>query len=123
MHSVNETSRRNGRRFILTVSVTTRPKMCACMLQSSGGHSMSAAQQTMEQRLRLVEDKLAIYHLIASHPPAADTGDETYYRDAFTHDGTVDLGGGKTADGNEGIASDRKSTRLNSSHIPLSSMR
>ena len=66
---------------------------------------MSAAQQTMEQRLRLVEDKLAIYQLIASHPPAADTGDQTYYRDAFTRDGTVDLGGGKTADGNERIAS------------------
>ena len=61
--------------------------------------------QTIEQRLRLVEDKLAIYHLIASHPPAADTGNENYYRNAFTGDGAVDLGGGKTADGNEAIAS------------------
>ena len=55
---------------------------------------MSTPQQTLEQRLRLVEDKLAIYHLIASHPPAADTGNENYYRNAFAPDGTVDLGGG-----------------------------
>jgi hypothetical protein len=59
---------------------------------------------TLEDRLRAVEDKLAIYHLIASHPPAADTGTERYYRDAFTPDGTIDLGGGKSANGNETIA-------------------
>lgn len=64
---------------------------------------MSTPQQTLEQRLRLVEDKLAIYQLIASHPPAADTGNEGYYRTAFTRDGVVDLGGGKTAEGNEAI--------------------
>lgn len=64
---------------------------------------MSTPPQTLEQRLRLVEDKLAIYHLIASHPPAADTGDENYYRKAFTSDGTVDLGGGKGASGNQAI--------------------
>ena len=64
---------------------------------------MSTPQQTLEQRLRLVEDKLAIYHLIASHPPAADTGNENYYRNAFATDGTVDLGGGKGASGNQAI--------------------
>ena len=64
---------------------------------------MSTQQQTLEQRLRLVEDKLAIYHLIASHPPAADTGNENYYRNAFTPDGKVDLGGGKGAEGNDAI--------------------
>jgi len=64
---------------------------------------MSTPQQSVEQRLRLVEDKLAIYHLIASHPPAADSGDASYYRGAFMADGTVDLGGGKTADGNVAI--------------------
>jgi hypothetical protein len=37
----------------------------------------------LEDRLRAVEDTLAIYHLIASHPPAADTGTDRYYRDAF----------------------------------------
>jgi hypothetical protein len=61
-------------------------------------------RKTLEDRLRAVEDTLAIYHLIASHPPAADTGTDSYYRDAFMPDGTVDLGGGKAANGNEAIA-------------------
>ena len=59
---------------------------------------------TTEDRLRAVEDTLAIYHLIASHPPAADTGTDSYYRNAFTTDGSIDLGGGKDANGNEAIA-------------------
>jgi hypothetical protein len=59
---------------------------------------------SMEARMRAVEDKLAIFHLIASHPPAADTGSDGYYRDAFMHDAVIDLGGGKTANGNEAIA-------------------
>jgi len=59
---------------------------------------------TLEDRLRAVEDTLAIYHLIASHPPAADTGTDSFYRDAFMPDGFVDLGGGKAAHGNEAIA-------------------
>ena len=59
---------------------------------------------TLEGRLRAVEDKLAIFHLIASHPPAADTGSDGYYRDAFVSDGVIDLGGGKVANGNEAIA-------------------
>jgi SnoaL-like domain len=58
----------------------------------------------LEDRLRAVEDTLAIYHLIASHPPAADTGTDRYYRDAFASDGQIDLGGGKGATGNEAIA-------------------
>jgi len=64
---------------------------------------MGSSQSSLEQRLRLVEDKLAILHLIASHPPAADTGDESYYRNAFATDGRVDLGGGKGAAGNDAI--------------------
>jgi hypothetical protein len=63
------------------------------------------ADKTLEDRLRAVEDKLAIFHLIASHPPAADTGTDSYYRDAFATDGVIDLGGGKTANGNEAIGS------------------
>jgi hypothetical protein len=63
---------------------------------------MSTAEGTMEHRLRAVEDRLAIYHLIASHPPAADTGTETYYLDAFAEDGIIDLGT-KTATGNDKI--------------------
>ena len=57
---------------------------------------------TLEDRLRAVEDTLAIYHLIASHPPAADTGTERYYIDAFATDGVIDLGT-KTATGNDKI--------------------
>src|SRR5512135_1864143 len=66
---------------------------------------MDTPHNTLEDRLRAVEDTLAIYHLIASHPPAADTGTDRYYRDAFTADGEIDLGGGKGATGNEKIAS------------------
>lgn len=57
---------------------------------------------TLEERLRAVEDKLAIFHLIASHPPAADTGTDTYYRNAFAADAVMDLGT-KTARGNDNI--------------------
>ncbi|HET8545992.1 MAG TPA: nuclear transport factor 2 family protein [Pseudolabrys sp.] len=58
---------------------------------------------SLEDRVRAVEDKLAIFHLIASHPPAADTGTDRYYREAFAADGEVDLGGGKGARGNDAI--------------------
>jgi hypothetical protein len=30
--------------------------------------------KTLEQRVRMLEDRLEIYNLIASHPPSADTG-------------------------------------------------
>src|SRR4029079_6006193 len=56
---------------------------------------------SLEDRVRAIEDKLAIFHLIASHPPAADTGTDRYYREAFVADGEMDLGGGKGAGGNE----------------------
>ena len=58
---------------------------------------------SLEDRVRAVEDKLAIFHLIASHPPAADTGTDRYYREAFVADGEMDLGGGKGARGNATI--------------------
>ena len=63
---------------------------------------MGTPNSTLEDRLRAVVDKLAIYHLIASHPPAADTGTESYYRNAFAADGVIDLGT-KTATGNDKI--------------------
>ncbi len=65
---------------------------------------MSTPHNTLEDRLRTIEDTLAIYHLIASHPPAADTGTDRYYRQAFATDGEIDLGGGKGANGNDAIA-------------------
>jgi|SRR5689334_19766150 len=64
---------------------------------------MTTPLAALEDRLRTVEDTLAIYRLIASHPPAADTGNDRYYRNAFASDGAVDLGGGKGATGNEAI--------------------
>ena len=63
---------------------------------------MGTPNSALEDRLRAVEDKLAIYHLIASHPPAADTGTESYYVNAFAEDGVIDLGT-KTATGNDKI--------------------
>jgi hypothetical protein len=59
--------------------------------------------ESLENRVRVLEDKLAIFHLIASHPPAADTGTDRYYREAFAADGEMDLGGGKGARGSDAI--------------------
>ena len=58
----------------------------------------------LEARLRMVEDRLEIYNLIASHPPSADTGADYYTRAIYLEDGAIDLGGGKAASGNEAIA-------------------
>jgi SnoaL-like protein len=59
---------------------------------------------TIEDRIRAIEDRLAIYNLIASHPPSADTALSAHIRAVFTDDGVLDLGGDKTAAGNEAIA-------------------
>ena len=59
---------------------------------------------TLERRLRAVEDKLAIFDLIACHPLGADSGDEDYVRSAWVEDGVVDLGGDKGATGRVAIA-------------------
>lgn len=63
-----------------------------------------SAQQTLEQRLAAVEDRLAIYNLIAAHPPSADTGSDDFARAVYVEDGELDLGGGKGARGNDAIA-------------------
>src|SRR5439155_24503366 len=47
---------------------------------------------TLEARIRLIEDRLEIYNLIASHPPSADTGASDYTRSVLTVDGTFDRG-------------------------------
>jgi SnoaL-like domain len=66
---------------------------------------MAQAQEaSIEDRLRAIEDRLAIYNLIASHPPSADTAASGHIRAIFTEDGVLDLGGDKTATGNEAIA-------------------
>lgn len=46
----------------------------------------------LESRLRSVEDKLAIYELIASHPPSADTGHSRYTLEVYDKDGVFDRG-------------------------------
>ncbi|HBK45167.1 MAG TPA: nuclear transport factor 2 family protein [Xanthomonadaceae bacterium] len=50
--------------------------------------------QELENRLRIVEDKLAIQELIASHPPSADTGAADYTRSVYLEDGVFDRGPG-----------------------------
>ncbi|HJU15517.1 MAG TPA: nuclear transport factor 2 family protein [Stellaceae bacterium] len=47
---------------------------------------------TLEQRLRLIEDRLEIYNLIATHPPSADTGAGEYTASVWTEDGVFDRG-------------------------------
>jgi hypothetical protein len=64
----------------------------------------SIAHRTVEERLRSIEDQLDILNLIASHPPSADSGADYFTREVYTEDGVIDLGGGKTASGNEEIA-------------------
>lgn len=54
----------------------------------------------LEARLRIVEDKLAIYELIASHPLSADTGNAEYTRSVYLEDGVFDRG--PTLDGARG---------------------
>src|SRR5258708_30540566 len=63
-----------------------------------------AKERPIEDRIRAIEDRLAIYNLIASHPPSADTGAQSYIRSIFADDGVLDLGGDKTATGNQAIS-------------------
>jgi hypothetical protein len=55
----------------------------------------------LEARLKIVEDKLAIYELIASHPPSADTGSADYTSSVYLEDGVFDRG--PTLDGATGV--------------------
>ncbi len=48
--------------------------------------------RTLEQRLRAVEDRFAIYDLIATHPPSADTGAGEYVASVWAEDGVFDRG-------------------------------
>jgi len=47
---------------------------------------------TLEERIRVIEDRLEIYNLIASHPPSADTGAGDYTESVWTEDGVFDRG-------------------------------
>jgi len=56
----------------------------------------------LNNRLRAIEDKLAIHELIAAHPPSADTGAAGYTRSVYLEDGIFDRG--PDLDGAEGAA-------------------
>jgi len=67
-----------------------------------------ATTRTLEDRVRAIEDRLAIYNLIAGHPPSADTAADHYARAVYADDGVFDRGplpGGKS---NEAIAASLK---------------
>lgn len=55
----------------------------------------------VEQRLRIIEDKLAIYELIAAHPPSADTGLAEYTASVYRQDAVFYRGEG--LDGATGV--------------------
>jgi hypothetical protein len=63
-----------------------------------------SASRSIEDRIRAIEDRLEILNLIASHPPSADSGADYFTRQVYTDDGVIDLGGGKTANGNAEVA-------------------
>ena len=61
-------------------------------------------EQSIDERLRVIEDRLEIYNLIASHPPSADTAADYSTSAVYTEDGVFDRGEGLTgAVGNEAI--------------------
>lgn len=60
----------------------------------------STEDNSLEKRLRILEDKLAIYELIASHPLSADTGHSDYTLLVYNNDGVFDRG--PTLDGAKG---------------------
>jgi hypothetical protein len=62
------------------------------------------AAASLEERVRAVEDRLAIYNLIASHPPSADTGADYYTRAVYAEDGVFDRGPHAGGTGNATIA-------------------
>lgn len=47
---------------------------------------------SMEERLSRIEDRLAIYNLIASHPLSADTGIGSFFPHIYTKDAVFDRG-------------------------------
>lgn len=50
--------------------------------------------RTLEDRLRAVEDRLAIYDLLAAHPLSADTGERDFIESIYTEDFVFDRGPG-----------------------------
>ena len=61
----------------------------------------SSTNRTLEARIADIEDRLAIYTLIASHPPSADTAYADYTRAVYVEDGIFDRG--PTLEGARGV--------------------
>ena len=51
-----------------------------------------AADRSLEDRIRAIEDRFEIYNLIASHPPSADTGGNAHVAASWVEDGVFDRG-------------------------------
>jgi hypothetical protein len=65
---------------------------------------------SLERRIRAIEDRLEIYNIIAGHPPSADTGGAAYAEAIYTEDGVFDRGPDLSgATGNKAIAANLKS--------------
>ena len=50
--------------------------------------------QSLEDRLRAIEDRLAIYNLLAAHPLSADTGEADFIDSIYMQDFVFDRGAG-----------------------------
>jgi SnoaL-like domain len=74
------------------------------MFAPTGSFIMPKAEPTLEDRIRAIEDRLAIYNLIASHPPSADTAADYYTRAVYAEDGVFDRDPHPGGHGNEEIA-------------------
>lgn len=77
------------------------PALVAAALLAAVSHAPACAAgpatareeaSTLERRLSLVEDRLAIYHLIASHPLSADTGHGPFFPQVYTEGAVFDRG-------------------------------
>lgn len=55
---------------------------------------MTETKTSIEQRLALIEDRLAIYNLLAAHPLSADIASEAVLRAMYTEDAILDRGEG-----------------------------
>ncbi|HKF08572.1 MAG TPA: nuclear transport factor 2 family protein [Xanthobacteraceae bacterium] len=50
------------------------------------------SSESLEDRVRAIEDRLEIYNIIASHPPSADTGGKDHIAASWVEDGVFDRG-------------------------------
>jgi hypothetical protein len=71
------------------------------MNHNSGNSIM--VEQSLEYRLRTIEDRLEIYNLIAGHPPSADTGSSSYAEAVYAEDGVFDRGDLSKTTGNKAL--------------------